>query len=1699
MTAPQADGADRISGVDRHHLGASAAVGSLAILLLVGLLLRLTIAYVLLPGSGFESDTATYSAWADRLYTSGPGQFYAEGFFADYPPGYLYVLWLGSHLFAFLLGPENAGPDLLKIGPIVFDILVAALLYGLVKRWTADRADSARHGLVAAGLYLFNPVTWYDSAVWGQTDAVGAFVILLGVGALVRGNSEGAMVAAVLAALVKPQFGIVLAPVVGMVLLRRHLFAPGSGPRKRPWIGGPIGRWLEREQGPWRLVSSAVVGLGVLIALLAPFGLDIFGFIRLVMSAASGYPWLSVNAYNPWALFGAGGEMPLFQSGARWSSDTVPFLGPIPAVVIGSLLLAGGFLLGAVRLGWRADRRSIVVVAIFLALAFFMLPTRVHERYMFPIFALLPLLAVVDRRWMVATAVLSIAAFINLHGVLTTELYATPNIENLPLGDLFRQPLGKLTSIALHVGGFLFIGWQLRPAASKEPDPYEVSAVATGSASDAEVDQRVEASMPAGRAWLSVFAPLLGRRSLRRDRSALLLNESGGRLDRRDAALLLLFFVSALLLRTYRLEVPYAMHFDEVYHARTAVEFLQHWRYDKPHSIYEFTHPHLAKYGMALGIVALGNNRVVQTSELGVEVRSAATEARWSPAGAAVQRNGDRLYLATGNELRVHDLGTRALIAQQAVPVSALAVDEDDHVLYLGAADGRVSTIATASFDDLRTSDAQAPAAQELAQLENLAAPLERLAVAGDRLIAIASDGTLISLDPLTGFETGRAQLSEPADVVEIPARDLVTVDPTQVTDQAAVAQTLADLLDDDAARIEALIGAAFERALVAGFVGDKAEEIQTAIDDGELPGVSVQDGSGVAVATASGVLLLDADSLTELASFPTDAPVTGIALIERGPDQPTVYAANGSRLMTVRLPPDQPSTQGEPITMPNSVQSVVWNEATTLVHVLGRSPDGGAATVYLIEPRSNSVFADARLEFEPQVLLADVAPDYPAEDRNDLLAIDGGGRLATIDSGNNQFAYRFPGVLLGALMAACIYLLARFLFARRSVAVIAGLLVLADGMFFANARIAMNDAYVSFFIVAAFTLFVPLWTGRWRGRLVTASGLAGVGILLGLALASKWVGAYAIGALLLMVLLRSALGRLVALVAMIGMTAVLGYIAITPNPSVENAQLNYIFLALMVGLTTLLAVGMAVRPVRVTREEVDLAIGAPIVVGAAITAAAALIGLGVREIAVGVGLMLFGLIAGVVSWRRRYGRWTRPPVEETWMEPAAPPPPRGWLRPGSGLLGIPWLASLAALTLIPLMIYALSYVPWIELGNRWTETIPAGNTGQTFLDLQRSMYDYHNNLRATHAASSPWWAWPLDLKPVWFEQQDYAGRTTAVIYDTGNLVIFWLAIPAVAFVAWQAWRRRSLALTFLALSIASLWLPWARIDRATFQYHIFTALPFSFLALAYFLAELWHGPSARTWALARIGAALAIIGAPLLWLLRLPLCGIARTETVNEGTEVCAALSRQLALTDIQMLGLLMAAGGLIGAGLLVYARLRTGDADAPPTLVRSLLLPVSFSVALLGVAIIVVGAGLPGSPVLQMQVRAEEPALVALLLLAVPAYFVLRATDPRRFVIGALAAAAIWFVAFYPNFASLPVPTPLSQIHLGLLPTWNWGFQFGVNLDEPNRAGIDWTGVVLLAVAVTALAVAAAYAARSWYVARNAEETLSALPETS
>ena len=211
----------------------------------------------------------------------------------------------------------------------------------------------------------------------------------------------------------------------------------------------------------------------------------------------------------------------------------------------------------------------------------------------------------------------------------------------------------------------------------------------------------------------------------------------------------------------------------------------------------------------------------------------------------------------------------------------------------------------------------------------------------------------------------------------------------------------------------------------------------------------------------------------------------------------------------------------------------------------------------------------------------------------------------------------------------------------------------------------------------------------------------------------------------------------------------------------------------------------------------------------------------------------------------------------------------------------------------MPLGVYVVSYIPWAlvedhQLIPGW----PPGHTGRRLLDLTGQMYRYHNGLTAAHPASSPWWAWPLNLKPVWFYQEGLAAGTArgalrrrAASSSGGS------ASRRMAFVACMAFKRRSLALTLIAIGFAAQWIPWARIDRAAFQYHYYTALPF--------LVSPWptSSPSSGTARRARPGCwpgsrpRLAIMGPALLWLLDRPLCAFVGVESVNPGSAACPAV----------------------------------------------------------------------------------------------------------------------------------------------------------------------------------------------------------------
>ncbi|MEO8272732.1 MAG: hypothetical protein ABI620_01530, partial [Chloroflexota bacterium] len=1006
------------------------AAGGILVLLALGLAFRLIIAY-LLPGSGFGVDLASFRFWADNLADQGLYGFYDRDFFHDYTPGYLYVLWLVGGVGNLLGG---AG-DLIKIPPIIGDLALGYLAWSMTK----ELGGSERAARLGAILVLFNPVTWFDSVVWGQVDSVGVVFLLLALRELWRDRPERSAILATVAALIKPQLGILI-PIVAIVVIRRAFWPRGGygdedAPERRAWTTG----WEERVRGPIRVVTTGLAGVLTAIVVSLPFGLSLPGLIAQIFKTAAGYPYLSVNAFNPWALViqatGDGGEHSIALD-RRWVCDSTItpspagdlrlgdwqilswpastqtcdpglFVGAFPASFVGAAL----FVLVAAAVVWlvarRPDRITMLVGLAVLSLAFFVLPTRVHERYLFPLAAVGAILAAVSWRWRLAYVLSAAATFANMYVVLTTYYPDNPGVADwLGTGQTFASPWGVAVAAVTQA---LILGWtffQLRREAIEgiaedvtiagtdaggqsrlsawlgrgEPDGLEpdehpdappvawpASAPAAGPADGvvATSPSRVAAAFDAHSGvvmpdWdlqrdagslgpLAWFRARLADRPARADLSRALEGERGGRLDKLDAWMLVVLAISLLTVRMWRLDEPYQMHFDEVYHPRTATEFLQDWRYGLSHDIYEWTHPHMAKYAMAAGLVALGEDKVSGESDLGVAVLDAVIEPRRDDNLEPTRVEGDRLWVATGSEVRAYDLATRELAGTLDMPNAvAIAYDAGEQALYVGTRAGEIRVIDVKTLDATRRGP---PVEVDSRAFMDLGGPIEHLYVTrdGDRLAAVLSPG----------FETADAEHSQ-----------VVVIDATAALE--------------------------LSRTSMRG-VG----QITIGVSDDRL-----------AVATADGVAFIEpvAGAVTE--TLDLGGPVGGIVGIRDIQDDPlyaTVTTPEGPKVAVIIAKREASPRLDRTFTLPGATAGRAYFDRTSrMVHIEGSLPTTGAAagsaaggaTVYVIEPHANAIYADAALPYIPTAMVLDENQQYPSSDREQLLAFNAGGGVASVEIG---------------------------------------------------------------------------------------------------------------------------------------------------------------------------------------------------------------------------------------------------------------------------------------------------------------------------------------------------------------------------------------------------------------------------------------------------------------------------------------------------------------------------------------------------------------------------------------------------------------------------------------------------------------------------------------------------------------------------
>jgi Gpi18-like mannosyltransferase len=371
-----------------------------AVLLVVAFFVR----FAFFSNQGYAGvDTTDFRLWFGHAADVGPRVFY-DNYWCDYPPFNIYFFWifgllakslgvLGSNLFTYVM----------KLPANLFDLATAFIIFAFVRKRL-----NFKWAFSAAALYAFNPAVIFNTAVWGQFDAIYTFFLVLSLVLVLSFKPKLAVVAFILGVLTKPQ-SIALAPLFFFLLWR-----------KTDWKG---------------FLTSILVAAATVFAVILPFEWsNPVTFLRnLYFGAYNGYRYTSLNAFNIWGF------------GGMWVPDTqVTF-------ILGWAMFAAvaAFALYYVHKRFGADRELAVLLAAFLLFfAFFMFPTRIHERYLFPAFAVLALMFPFLKKTRPLYVALTATGFVNQAYVLSFLNAGT----FIQLGD----PVVLIVSL-INLGAFLYV------------------------------------------------------------------------------------------------------------------------------------------------------------------------------------------------------------------------------------------------------------------------------------------------------------------------------------------------------------------------------------------------------------------------------------------------------------------------------------------------------------------------------------------------------------------------------------------------------------------------------------------------------------------------------------------------------------------------------------------------------------------------------------------------------------------------------------------------------------------------------------------------------------------------------------------------------------------------------------------------------------------------------------------------------------------------------------------------------------------------------------------------------------------------------------------------------------------------------------------------------------------------------------------
>lgn len=366
------------------------------------LLFRLGSAFVV-----WHPDVRNHMDWGVRLYEYGPAGFYApEANVWNYtwpnqPPGTIYIYagvyklykaiftgfwWINTNVPLFpstvmFFLEDNLYPAMLKWPAIAADFGIAWLIYRVLVE-NGQGKKGGKLGKLGALAYLINPVVWYNSSVWGQTDAVICFFAMLAFYLLLKKKLVWAGLALAISLYIKISLIIFLPVFIAMVLRDKFRLRQVVGALAAVWavIGALTLPFARGEPWSWlyQIYTKKVLGMQLKV--------------------------ITANAFNLWAAL----------TGIHEQPHSKIFI--IFSYQVWGLVLFGLAFIPIIYIILRRKKERVVWWGLAMtALTSFMLLTNMHERYLYPVFGYLTVLAVRNKKLMPAYWAISLINLLNMY------------------------------------------------------------------------------------------------------------------------------------------------------------------------------------------------------------------------------------------------------------------------------------------------------------------------------------------------------------------------------------------------------------------------------------------------------------------------------------------------------------------------------------------------------------------------------------------------------------------------------------------------------------------------------------------------------------------------------------------------------------------------------------------------------------------------------------------------------------------------------------------------------------------------------------------------------------------------------------------------------------------------------------------------------------------------------------------------------------------------------------------------------------------------------------------------------------------------------------------------------------------------------------------------------------------------------------